>query len=113
MGREIDPEKLLTMIRSILPSTEPGIARDAKASENRSVRREVRATLHNDDLEFTKRDVRRDSQHAATVMQRRGADKLNHFMRWCEKLTAGADSCLREDMRATKVWPGSGSRIRG
>jgi hypothetical protein len=89
MDREIDPEKLLTMIRSILPSTAPHRARLSKRSENRSVRREVRVALHNDDPETTRRDVRRDSDHSVAVMWRRGADKLNHFMRWCESLTEG------------------------
>ncbi|HEY0156595.1 MAG TPA: hypothetical protein VGF28_04820 [Thermoanaerobaculia bacterium] len=86
MRKEIDPEKLRTMIRSILPSVARRFARRAKAAENRTVRRGVRMALRNED---EKADPRRNSRHSGTVAWRRGADKLNHFMRWCEELTEG------------------------
>ncbi len=86
MRKKIDPEKLRTMIRSILPSVARRYARRAKAGENRNVRRGVRMALRSED---EKADPRRDSNHSGTVGWRRGADKLNHFMRWCEELTKG------------------------
>lgn len=89
MGKEIDPEKLLDMVRSILPSRARTYARLAKAHENRSVRRSVRMTVEHEDLDTTKRDVLRESDHSDTVSWRRSADKLGHFMRWCERITRG------------------------
>jgi hypothetical protein len=86
MRKEIDPEKLRTMVRSILPSKARRGPRAAKASENRRVRRSVRERLRARDFET---DLRLDSFHAPTVQWRRGADKLNHFLRWCAVLTSG------------------------
>ena len=85
MRKEIDPGKLRTMIRSILPSRARGTT-FAKTIENRYVRRKVRLALRTGD---EKADPRRNSYHSDTVRWRRGADKLNHFMRWCEELTKG------------------------
>jgi len=85
MGKEIDPEKLLDMIRSILPSRSRCTARRSKAAENRVVRRCVRGELRSG----RHRDLHRKANHYYTVQDRRRADKLNHFMRWCEQLTEG------------------------
>lgn len=86
MRKEIDPEKLRTMVRSILPSIARRRARRAKAGENRRVRRLVHSDIRTEDDEAA---LRRDSDHRYTVRDRRAADKLNHFMRWCEALTEG------------------------
>lgn len=85
MQKEIDPEKLLDMIRSILPSKERVRARKRKAWLNRHVRRGVRAALRGDRT----KSFSAMADHRITVEIRRGADKLNHFMRWCEHITEG------------------------
>jgi hypothetical protein len=83
MRKEIDPEKLLDMIRSILPSTMRS-AQWAKATVKRRVCRSVRVALRGE-----ADDVKRDAYVGHVVSRRRGADKLNHFMRWCDHLTKG------------------------
>lgn len=87
--RDIDPEKLLEMIRSILPSKSRDSARFFKAHERRVVRRGVRQALHTEDAEETAVDFTVDADQSGNVSARRGSDKLNHFMRWCESLTEG------------------------
>lgn len=89
MGKEISPEKLLDMIRSILPSTARVRARYAKTWNTRNVRRRVRMALHTEDAEETALDLREEADQMPAVRFRRGADKLNHFMRWCESWTRG------------------------
>lgn len=86
MGKPIDPEKLRDMMRSILPSRARKSAREWKAIENRKVRRGVRSDLRCRDAEA---DLERDADHRRTIDRRRGADKLNHFLRWCRALTYG------------------------
>ncbi len=87
--KEISPEKLLDMIRSILPSVARVRARRTKAAKNREVRRRVRGALHSEDAEETKADLREVPDLSWMVRDRRGADKLNHFMRWCDSWTRG------------------------
>ena len=87
--KEISPEKLLDMIRSILPSTARGLARHAKAWNTRNVRRRVRMALHTEDAEETNVDLQESAYQRPAVRMRRHADKLNHFMRWCESWTRG------------------------
>jgi hypothetical protein len=53
MGKEISPEKLKDMIRSILPSKNREAARKAKALVNRETRRTVRGDLRHEDPEDT------------------------------------------------------------
>lgn len=89
MKKQISPEKLLDMIRSILPSTARVGARRAKAGESRRVRHRVRAALHTEDAEETKVDLCEEAFQRPNVWMRQGADKLNHFMRWCESWTRG------------------------
>lgn len=89
MRKEIDPEKLLDMIRGILPSTARRMARYAKAFNSRNVRRRVRAALHIEDAEETKVDLEEEAWQKPAVWMRRGADKLNPFMRWCDSWTRG------------------------
>src|ERR1043165_7526443 len=85
--------KRLDMIRSILPSTTkvPGML---KALRKRAHRRAIHEELHTEDYETTKADLLRDIRVGDLVAWRRGGDKLNHFMRWCEALTKGMS---RED----------------
>ncbi|HYC91205.1 MAG TPA: hypothetical protein VEO54_18440 [Thermoanaerobaculia bacterium] len=74
------------MIRSILPSRHRQTARLLKAIRKRAHRRVIREAVHRDaELEELLRDVKVGD----IVDQRRGGDKLNHFIRWCEKKTAG------------------------
>jgi hypothetical protein len=87
--REVDPEKLQEMIRSILPSRARVSARAEKAANRRGVRRSVRQALHSEDAEETPVDLTADANQWMAVWNRRSADKLNHFMRWCEALTEG------------------------
>jgi hypothetical protein len=87
--KEISDEKLLDMIRSILPSTARVAARREKAEVKRRTRRRVRAALHNEDAEETKFDFRETADTYHVARWRQGADKLNHFMRWCESWTNG------------------------
>jgi hypothetical protein len=89
MGKHIDENKLRDMIRSILPSKNREAARKAKRSANRRVRRAVRGDLRRVDFETTPADLRRDADHAETVLWRRAGDKLSHFMRWCRAITRG------------------------
>jgi hypothetical protein len=81
-------DKIRTMVRSILPSTSRGVQRD-KALLKRELRRGVRQDLRNEDFEESAVDFRRDVSMKWIVIHRRSADKLNHFMRWCEALTEG------------------------
>lgn len=87
--RDVDPEKLLEMIRSILPSRSRGSARVAKASNRRVVRRSIHQALRTEDADETAVDFEADADQSRVVWDRRSADKLNHFMRWCEALTEG------------------------
>ena len=90
MGKkEISPEKLLDMIRSILPSTARVAARREKARVKRRTRRRVREALDTQDAEETKFDFRETADTYHIARSRQGADKLNHFMRWCETWTRG------------------------
>lgn len=79
-------DKLRDMVRSILPSKARRGARKAKAMENRRVRRSVRYDLRRTSGEG---DLFRDAYHRSMVHNRRAADKLNHFMRWCRAKTYG------------------------
>jgi len=81
--------KIKDMVRSILPSKSRRTARELKAISSRRVRRAVRGELHVEDPETTKADWTRAADQSAIVWQRRGADKLNHFMRWGDALTNG------------------------
>lgn len=80
--------KVKDMIRSILPSTYGGAVRD-KALLKRTVRRSVRVDVRRDDLETAPIDLGREAYVQPVVWHRRAADKLNHFMRWCEAMTKG------------------------
>jgi len=82
-------EKLKDMVRSILPSTNRKSARSAKAAASRRVRRAVRGELHAEDPETTKADLHRAANQSMNVRDRRGQDKLNHFMRWGDAITKG------------------------
>jgi len=86
MAKNIDPEKLRDMMRSILPSVARKGARRAKANENRKVRRGLRRDLRGD---YEDADLTRDTYLAHIVQRRRDADKLNHYVRWCRHLTYG------------------------
>jgi hypothetical protein len=89
MRKEIDPGKLRTMIRSILPSRQRIYPHWAKAERKRKHRRAVRSELRCHDFEETAADLLRDVRVSDIVRDRRSADKLNHFMRWCEAITDG------------------------
>lgn len=82
----MNKDKTRDMIRSILPSTARRRARFTKAMLNRQVRHGVRTDLHVEDLDT---DLRRTPYFRSMLWDRRGADKLNHFMRWCREITAG------------------------
>lgn len=82
-------DKLRDMTRSILPSRHRRLARFEKAQRKRAHRRTVREELHCEDFEETAADLLRDVRVSDIVHGRRGGDKLNHFLRWCERRTAG------------------------
>jgi hypothetical protein len=84
----MNKDKVRTMIRSILPSTWCGAAQ-AKALRKRAVRHGVRIDIRCENAEETPVDLCRDAYMRDIVRDRRGADKLEHFMRWCEALTKG------------------------
>jgi|GEM_PF-2270417 len=84
--------KIKDMIRSVLPSTARAYARAAKSSRKRELRRTLRQDLHHEDFDETKADFTRDARVSDIVWGRRGADKLNHFMRWCRAKTKGMDT---------------------
>jgi hypothetical protein len=87
---EIDPKKLQTMIRSILPSTARKLAREMKRRNCRKVRRATRQALHCvGPGGETDAWLRREPKQREVVLERRGYDKLNHFMRWCNAHTRG------------------------
>ena len=80
-------DKLRDMVRSILPSKNRKPARVMKALTNRAHRRGVHVHLVHDDRERV--DLTRAASQSSNVWHRRNGDKLNHFMRWCERITAG------------------------
>ena len=84
--KEISPEKLKDMVRSILPSKNREAARLAKAATNRAHRRALRRAVSVDD---PKTDLMQPASQSENVMWRRGGDKLAHFIRWCENITRG------------------------
>ena len=55
----------------------------------REHRRGVRLDLACEDPEETAADFLRRAYQMGNVRRRRDGDKLNHFMRWCEAITAG------------------------
>jgi hypothetical protein len=84
--------KVKDMIRSILPSKSRKGARADKALRKRGHRHGVRQDLVRPDVEESKIDVHRDAFLSDVVWDRRSADKLNHFMRWCKAKTKGMDT---------------------
>ena len=91
-------DKIRDMIRSILPSTAVKGSREDRANAHRANRKKVRQTLHQynnneweDEDEMIMRlhesDFTRRRTIGMMVRDRRGADKINHFVRWCEKKT--------------------------
>lgn len=85
------------MMRSILPSKARKWAKHKKRDANRSNRRAVNVLLSeydldDDDGEFTNQvdiaDFTRSREIRFAVRERRGADKINHFVRWAENKTA-------------------------
>ena len=82
-------DKLRDMVRSILPSRYRGSMREMKAQRKRAHRRTVRADVRHEDFEETAADLLRDVRVRDIVQWRRDGDKLNHFLRWCERRTAG------------------------
>lgn len=82
-------DKLRDMVRSILPSRYRGLMRDMKAQRKRAHRRTVRIDVRHEEFEETAADLLRDVRVNDIVQWRRDGDKLNHFLRWCERRTAG------------------------
>lgn len=82
-------DKIRDMIRSILPSKSRKYARWHKTLRKRNVRREVRLDVRVEVPEETAVDFGRDAYVRDIVRMRRGADKLRHFLRWCEAITKG------------------------
>jgi hypothetical protein len=91
-------DKIRDMIRSILPSTAVKGSREDRTYAHKSNRKKVKQTLHQyanegweDEDEMVMRihesDLIRRRNIRAMVRDRRGADKINHFVRWCEKKT--------------------------
>ena len=89
-------DKVKDMVRSILPSKSPGWARWAKTTTTREARHAVNMEIRCQDPELTKGDWHRGADQSDNVRQRRGSDKLNHFIRWCDAITRGmtADDAL-------------------
>ena len=85
-------DKIKDMIRSVLPSTDRKGARRAKTNRKRRVRRAVRKDLRCEDFDDSKANFMRTARISGVVRDRRGADKLNHFMRWCKARTKGMDT---------------------
>jgi len=97
-------DKILEMIRSILPSKARKAARSEKTRIHRANRHQVRQAIRDvagnidfdddipDDDELVLRIHRSDKLRKRNtqmmVVERRAADKINHFVRWCEKRTA-------------------------
>jgi hypothetical protein len=92
-------DKIRDMVRSILPSRAARNARSSKSLANRRNRHAVRQSLHqfkkeeweNNEDELTVRindsDGNRRRDIRMMVSERRGADKIRHFVRWCERKT--------------------------
>lgn len=96
-------DKIRDMVRSILPSKRRRSARFEKAQAVRQNRRQVRQACHDalieyyDDKEFENRnspefklfvsDFEKKIETRNAVRDRRGADKINHFVRWAKDLT--------------------------
>ena len=100
--------KTRDMIRSILPSKAVKGARHSRTTAHRANRKMVRQTLHQynaDDLDdedqmvlrLHESDFKRRRDIRQMVRDRREADKINHFVRWCNKKTAHLpDDALQE-----------------
>lgn len=80
-------EKVLDMIRSILPSTARKSARDDKRHGNQRHRSQVRQALQTGDKRANLRDGRRYSGWDDVVSERRNHDKISHFQRWAAEIT--------------------------
>lgn len=83
-------EKKKEIMRSILPSKWAKGAREGKRDLNKKVRRTAKNALRHirdaedwDDSSFDFWDDGQD-ERSSIVWNRRGADKLSHFMRWAE-----------------------------
>src|SRR5687768_11470347 len=87
--KNINPEKLRDMVRSILPSRYRIGPRQDKALRKRAHRRHIRAEIRSEDPEAAAADLLRDVSVSDIVQHRRGGDKLSHFIRWCEVITRG------------------------
>jgi hypothetical protein len=90
--RAVNPEKLKDMIESILPckARHRKTAYFFKRMERRRVRHLVNLNLRTCDGEgYTDKDLMLKPYQSENVWQRRSADKINHFMRWGDRLTEG------------------------
>lgn len=91
-------DKIRDMIRSILPSKAVKGARTDRTQTHRANRKKVRQTLHQYNQEgwededkmvmrLHESDFVRRRNIREMVRDRREADKLNHFVRWCKEKT--------------------------
>ncbi len=114
-------DKTRQMVRSILPSTARKAVRDDKRALQHKNRAELNTKLANykgyaDDVIEYYEDDAEDLDHCWTprfmpgydtiVRDRRESDKLNHFVRWAEKITADIDPEERMDYMRALVPPG-------
>jgi len=118
-------DKIRDMIRSVLPSTAVKGSREDRANAHRANRKKVRHTLHQynqegweDEDEMVMRlhesDLTRRRTIGMMVRDRRGADKINHFVRWCEKKTKhiSEDAPQEKYYYISSLIGGSGDVIR-
>jgi hypothetical protein len=90
--RDPRAEKVKDMIKSILPSTYSKQAFFAKRLERRRVRHLVNANLRTCDQEgYTDKNLQLKPYQRRNVVSRRNGDKLNPFLNWASRLTAGMD----------------------
>ena len=113
--------KTRDMVRSVLPSSWRGASKERRAAHHRA-RSRVRTALQtfdpysDEDEDLTMQihvaDTRRRRDIRTVVMDRRGADKINHFVRWASARTKGIESAEGKKALITSTIGGSGDVIR-
>lgn len=107
-----DKDKAFEMARSLLPSTKRQQARENRANVTRSIRRSarmrvaqlIRAPEFAEDCAELDEDASSEMQWV--VWRRRGADKVNPFIRWAKEQTMDQPRDLRVGLMRKLLPPG-------
>jgi len=117
-------DKVRTMMRSILPSRARLSARDEKKHLHREHRHTIKHRLNNyihdsedpDDSDLTMEIHQESIEYARQIRynrsRRRDADKINHFVRWADKVTTDAPDIYSKYYNFVSLIGGTGDVIR-